>query len=236
MKAMAYEQVGRYSSVRRLSREISSYQSGRTTSAEKASFVKEARLFIQRNKPLAIAMGCAFGLLLLAIVLLAGERGRLSSALDEARAQKTKTSTIAAELEETAGSNRNLQILLSNALADKAALLLNDGNYPLALSNAKKACTSNPDNYYGWYARGRASLALIKLKDAHDAFTTGAHLGTDVNTVKRECTELADAIEPYLLKVNPAGMLSSADGLNLSNQVRAIGHANLARAIRNATR
>ena len=236
MKAMAYEQVGRYSSVRRLSREISAYQSGRTTSAEQASFFTEARLLIQRNKPLAISIACAFGLLLLAIGLLAGERGRLAGALDDARKQKSRTSSISAELEQTEHNNRNLHIQLSNALADKAALLIKDGNFPLALSNAKKACEANSDNYYGWYAQGRASLALIKLKDAHDAFSTAAHLGTDANKVKRNCTELANAVEPYLLKVNAAGSLSRTDGLNLSNQIRNLGHPTLAAAVRNATR
>ena len=64
-KAMAKDKSERYESVEELKKEVESYLSGRSTSAENASFVKELKLFFGRNKSICLIIIIASVILIL---------------------------------------------------------------------------------------------------------------------------------------------------------------------------
>ena len=111
-QAMAFDRDQRYWSVPELQAEITAYQAGFATAAERAGPWKQAVLFVRRNRAVSIATAAA--LVLLAVVSAAftarvvrerdraetGEAGARRSAA-EATAQRTRAVTALAQSEET---------------------------------------------------------------------------------------------------------------------------------------
>ncbi len=229
MKAMSYERVGRYSTVRRLTREIISYESGHATSAERASAFKQTSLFFARNKAIAISAIATFVMLIIGIFLLVSERSRLTTALAGSGKQTT-------ELQAALSQASTLRSKLSTEGTDKATLLIQTENYSLAARTAENACKADPANGLAWYVRGRAELAQLHLQDSQSAFLSGVQNSEASGSVSQQCGRLSAMIKSIFDHPDFTGTPTPDMILALAAQIRSSGDEIIANAVEKRAR
>jgi len=156
LKAMAFEKAARYASVGDLQRDLTAYQAGFATSAERAGFGKQLVLLIKRNKGI-FATACAAwliitGLAIWFVVKVTASEYRATSALNDLK--KTAPNMLALAVSEATfqrfdsaldkiGSALSLDPSLTSAYWRRGWILLAQEKLPECLNALREAQTKD---------------------------------------------------------------------------------------------
>jgi tetratricopeptide (TPR) repeat protein len=154
MKAMATQREKRYAGVEGLVADIEAYQNGFATSAEDAGAWTRARLWVGRNRVLAVS----------AAVLVLVVSGFTTRVIQKGR----EASQALASLRETAPT-----------FAVRAQDALRGGQFEEALKAATFAVKLEPKNSEYHALRGNALQVLVRWPEAVEAYRTAVRLGAD---------------------------------------------------------
>ena len=145
MRAMAFKPADRYASVGQITADVEAYQGGFATSAEQAGALKQAALFIRRNK--AASIGVA------AVLLIGGTFGT------KAVLAGRRATAALAELRATAPT-----------FAAQATALVETQKFDEALEKLGFALKLDPDNADYHLARANTLQALTRLTEAAESY------------------------------------------------------------------
>ena len=174
MKALALRPEDRYASVPALQKEITAYQGGFATAAERAGFFKQLRLLIGRHKALVASIGAS--LLLIVAISTAFMIKVLAS---EKRAVTNERRAVANEerVTEALGKLRGT----APTFQAQATALIEGRNFAEALEKISYAIVLRPDEADYHYIKGNILESLLRIAEARDAYMealrcNGAHL------------------------------------------------------------
>ena len=159
LKAMATDRAKRHQSVRALIADIEAYQDGFLTSAEEASVSRQIRLWVGRNRVMAVS-----GLLLLLVIT--ASTARVIQKGREAVEKGREASAALRSLRETAPT-----------FAIRARDALEDGEFEAALTAATFAVKLEPGNGEYHALRGNALQVLMRWHEADEEYRSAMHFG-----------------------------------------------------------
>ncbi|MBI3876090.1 MAG: protein kinase [Verrucomicrobia bacterium] len=195
MKALRFERERRYQSVAEMAKDIEAYQNGFATTAEEASALTLVRLFIKRNKTLAIAV----------LVVLTLSAAFTSKVVSEGR----RAERALLDLRRTAP-----------IMAREAERLVLHEEFDEALHTLSSALSLDPGNTEYLLSRGRILMGMQRLDEAAAAFRQALARGANVATTEQNL-RLCEKI----LRNHPAGQpLSTESRIELENALIEQGH------------
>jgi serine/threonine protein kinase len=154
LKAMAVHRVKRHQSVRALIADIEAYQGGFLTSAEESSFSRQIRLWVGRNRVMAVSA------LLILLVITASTARVIQKGREASAALRS--------LRETAPT-----------FAIRARDALEDGEFEAALTAATFAVKLEPGNAEFHALRGNVLQVLVRWREAVAEYHAALRIGDD---------------------------------------------------------
>ncbi len=195
MKALSMRPEDRYQSVTEFQREIEAWQGGFATSAEQAGRVKQAALFIRRNKAAAAAAALIVVLTALFMVKLITSERRANDTLHK--------------LTGTAPT-----------FFAQSKALIEQQQFDSALEKIDFAITLKPDDAEFRTVKGNVLQSLFRFDDARDAYAEALRL-TPGNAFAKDSLVLSEALladgmepgeTPRTQRLNQLHMLMRAQG------------------------
>ena len=160
MKAMARSQGQRYAKASELKEEIENYLNGFSTSAENAGFLREAKLFIARNKAACTTAAAA------ALVIFAGSA---ASVVINQRAKTEAQGNLAKFVEEQQQRVAERKVA-APALRETGRDLVRSGQYAEALAVTDTVLEYRPDNAEALLQRAVLQFQLRDWEEAEAAW------------------------------------------------------------------
>ncbi|OGV57673.1 MAG: hypothetical protein A2283_03035 [Lentisphaerae bacterium RIFOXYA12_FULL_48_11] len=161
MKALSADPWKRYQNVQELQKDIAAYQNGFATRAEQAGFRRQVKLFVRRQKTVAI--------LTLSILFLSLVTGIVSTVL---MVRSKKAMYLAQKEEQTA---KVAVSTLNDSIPDLVELsqaFIEKKQITEALRRISSAVELMPDNPEYRSLKGNALQTLLRLKEAEDEYDT----------------------------------------------------------------